>query len=130
MANGQAADWLEYYGNYTYTDSEDLATGNLLARVPRHKVNLGLQVGARLGSWRLTGSLDQRWVDERFQTSRGRPVWLEEYVRTDFGLYVHPNDDLRVGLQVLNLMDAYYDESLGSPTAARMYSVSMSVTPF
>ena len=130
VANGQAVDWLGYYANYTYTDSEDLATGNLLARVPRHKVNLGLEVGARLGSWRLTGSVDQRWVDERFQTSRGRPVWLEEYVRTDFGLYLHPNDDVRVGVQVLNLMDAYYDESLGSPTAARMYSVSMSVTPF
>ena len=130
VANGQAADWLDYYANYTYTDSEDLATGNLLSRVPRHKVNLGLEVGAWLGSWRLTGSLDQRWVDERFQTSRGRPVWLEEYVRTDFGLYVRPNDDLRVGVQVLNLMDAYYDETLGSPTAARMYSVSLAVTPF
>ena len=130
VANGQAADWLDYYANYTYTDSEDLATGNLLARVPRHKVNLGFEVGAWLGSWRLTGSLDQRWVDERFQTSRGRPVWLDEYARTDFGLYVRPNDDMRVGVQVLNLMDAYYDESLGSPTAARMYSVSLTVTPF
>ena len=130
VANGQAADWLDYYANYTYTDSEDLATGNLLARVPRHKVNLGLQVGAWLGSWRLTGSVDQRWVDDRFQTSRGQPVWLEEYVRTDFGLYLRPNDDLRVGVQVLNLMDAYYEESLGAPTAARMYSVSLAVTPF
>ncbi len=130
VANGQAADWIDYYANYTYTDSEDLATGNLLARVPRHKVNLGLEVGAWLGSWRLTGSLDQRWVDDRFQTSRGQPVWLEEYARTDFGLYVRPNDNLRVGVQVLNVMDAYYDESLGSPTAARMYSVSLAVTPF
>ena len=57
-------------------------------------------------------------------------MWLEEYVRTDFGLYLRPNDDLRVGVQVLNLMDAYYEESLGSPTAARMYSVSLAVTPF
>ena len=130
VANGQAADWLDYYANYTYTDSEDLATGNLLSRVPRHKVNLGLEVGAWLGSWRLTGSVDQRWVDERFQTSRGRPVWLEEYARTDFGLYIRPNDNLRVGVQVLNLMDAYYDETLGAPTAARMYSVSLAVTPF
>ena len=130
VANGQAAAWLDYYANYTYTDSEDLATGNLLARVPKHKVNLGLEVGAWLGSWRLTGSVDQRWVDDRFQTSRGRPVWLEEYARTDFGLYIRPNDNLRVGVQVLNLMDAYYDESLGSPTAARMYSVSLAVTPF
>ena len=130
VANGQAADWLDYYANYTYTDSEDLATGNPLSRVPRHKVNLGIRLGAALGSWRLTGSVDQRWVDERFQTSRGRPVWLDQYSRTDFGLYLRPNDDVRVGVQVLNVLDAYYEESLGSPTAARLVSVSLSVTPF
>ena len=130
VANGQAANWLDYYANYTYTDSEDLATGDPLARVPQHKVNLGIRLGASLGSWRLTGSIDQRWVDERFQTSRGRPVWLDRYSRTDFGLYLRPNDDVRVGVQVLNVMDAYYEESLGSPTAARLVSVSLSVTPF
>ena len=130
VANGQAADWLDYYANYTYTDSEDLANGNPLSRVPEHKINLGIRLGASLGSWRLTGSVDQRWVDERFQTSRGRPVWLDQYSRTDLGLYLRPNDDVRVGVQVLNLMDAYYDESLGSPTAARLVSVSVSVTPF
>ena len=89
-----------------------------------------MQVGASLGTWRLTGSIDQRWVDERFQTSRGRPVWLDQYNRTDLGLYIRPNDDLRVGVQVLNLMDAYYEESLGAPTAARLFSVSLTVTPF
>ena len=130
VANGQAANWLDYYANYTYTDSEDLATGAPLSRVPQHKVNLGIRLGASLGSWRLTGSVDQRWVDERFQTSRGRPVWLDQYSRTDFGLYLRPNDDVRVGVQVLNVMDAYYEESLGSPTAARLVSVSLSVTPF
>ena len=130
VANGQAANWLDYYANYTYTDSEDLATGSPLSRVPQHKVNLGIRLGASLGSWGLTGSVDQRWVDERFQTSRGQPVWLDQYSRTDFGLYLRPNDDVRVGIQVLNVMDAYYDESLGSPTAARLVSVSLSVTPF
>ena len=130
VANGEAAGWLNYYANYTFTNSEDLATGNPLSRVPRHKVNMGMQIGASLGTWRLTGSIDQRWVDERFQTSRGRPVWLDQYNRTDLGLYIRPNDDLRVGVQVLNLMDAYYEESLGAPTAARMYSVSLAVTPF
>ena len=129
VANGQASDWLDYYANYTYTDSEDLATGSPLSRVPQHKVNLGIRLGASLGSWRLTGSVDQRWVDERFQTSRGQPVWLDQYARTDFGLYLRPNDDVRVGVQVLNVMDAYYDESLGSPTAARLVSVTLSVTP-
>ena len=40
VANGEAADWVNYYANYTYTRSEDLATGNPLSRVPRHKVNM------------------------------------------------------------------------------------------
>ena len=81
VANGPAASWLGYYANYAYTDSEDRATGNPLALVPRHKVNAGVQLGAALGSWRLTGSVDQRWVGERTQSSQGVPVLLDEYVR-------------------------------------------------
>ena len=130
VANGDATSWLGYYANYSLTDSEDRATGNALALVPRHKVNAGLQLGADFGSWRLTGSIDQRWVGKRTQSSSGIPVLLDEYSRTDLALYLHPNDDLRVGVHVLNLMDADYQETAASPTLGRLVSVSLSVTPF
>ncbi len=130
VAEGDATSWLGYYTNYSYTDSEDRATGNALALVPRHKVNAGLQLGAGLGSWRLTGSIDQRWVGTRTQSSQGVPVLLDEYARTDLALYLHPNNDLRVGVHVLNLMNADYQETAASPTLGRLVSVSLSVTPF
>ena len=130
VANGDATSWLGYYTNYSYTDSEDRATGNALALVPRHKVNAGLQLGAQLGSWRLTGSIDQRWVGTRTQSSSGVPVLLDEYARTDLALFLHPNDDLRVGVHVLNVTDADYQETAASPTLGRLVSVSLTVTPF
>ena len=130
VANGDATSWLGYYANYSFTDSEDRATGNALALVPRHKVNAGLQLGADLGSWRLTGSIDQRWVGTRTQSSSGIPVLLDEYARTDLALYLRPNDDLRVGVHVLNVMDADYQETAASPTLGRLVSVSVTVTPF
>ena len=130
VANGDATSWLGYYANYSYTDSEDRATGNALALVPRHKVNAGLQLGAELGSWGLTGSIDQRWVGTRTQSSQGIPVLLDEYARTDLALYLRPNNDLRVGIHVLNVMDADYQETAASPTLGRIVSVSLTVTPF
>ncbi len=130
VANGDATSWLGYYTNYSYTDSEDRATGNALALVPRHKVNAGLQLGAELGSWRLTGSIDQRWVGTRTQSSSGVPVLLDEYARTDLALFLHPNDDLRVGVHVLNVTDADYQETAASPTLGRLVSMSLTVTPF
>ncbi|MXZ59915.1 MAG: TonB-dependent receptor [Acidobacteria bacterium] len=130
VAQGDPAGWFSYYTNYTLTDSEDRESGDPLARVPRHKVNVGLQLDGSLGSWAVTGSLDHRWVSERFQTSRGRPVELEPYNRTDLGFSVRPSDRMRVGVHVLNLFDAYYEESFGSPVAARMLSVQVAVTPF
>ena len=130
VANGQASSWLGYYANYAFTDSEDLATGNPLALVPRHKVNAGLQLGAALGSWRVTGSVDQRWVGERTQSSQGVPVLLDGYMRTDLAINLHPNDDLQVGIHVLNVMDADYQETAASPTLGRLVSVNLSITPF
>ena len=130
VANGQATSWLGYYANYAYTDSEDRATGNPLALVPRQKVNAGIQLGASLGAWRLSGSVDQRWVGQRTQSSQGVPVLLDEYARTDLAIYLHPNDDLRVGVHVLNVMDADYQETAASPTLGRLVSVSLTVTPF
>ena len=130
VANGQAAPWLGYYANYAYTDSEDRATGAPLALVPRHKVNAGIQWNAALGSWRLTGSVDQRWVGERRQSSQGVPVLLDEYTRTDLAIHLHPNDDLRVGVHVLNVLDADYQETAASPTLGRFVSMSLTVTPF
>lgn len=130
VANGQAASWLGYYANYAYTDSEDRATGAPLALVPRHKVNAGIQWNAALGSWRLSGSVDQRWVGERTQSSQGVPVLLDEYARTDLAIHLHPNEDLRVGVHVLNVLDADYQETAASPTLGRFVSMSLTVTPF
>ena len=130
VANGQAASWLGYYVNYAYTDSEDRAAGAPLALVPRHKVNTGVQWNAALGSWRLTGSVDQRWVGERTQSSQGVPVLLDGYARTDLAIHLHPNDGLRVGVHVLNVLDADYQETAASPTLGRFVSMSLTVTPF
>ena len=130
VANGQAASRLGWYANYAYTDSEDRATGAPLALVPRHKLNTGIQWNAALGSWRLTGSVDQRWVGERTQSSQGVPVLLDGYARTDLAIHLHPSDDLRVGVHVLNALDADYQETAASPTLGRFVSMSLTVTPF
>ncbi len=130
VANGDAASWLGYYANYAYTDSEDRATGNALALVPRHKANAGLRLRGDVGSWRFTGSLDQRWVGARTQSSQGVPVGLDAYGRTDLAVYLHPTSRLRLGLQVLNLMNADYQETAASPTLGRLISVGLTVTPF
>ncbi len=130
VANGDATSWLGYYANYTWTESEDRANGNPLALVPRHKVKAGIQLDASLGAWRLGGSVDQRLVGERTQSSQGVPVLLEDYARTDLSFYLYPNDDLRVGFHVLNVLNADYQETAASPTPGRLVSVSFKVTPF
>ena len=37
-------DWMTLYVNYTYTDTEDLSTGDQLRRFPRHRWNTGVTV--------------------------------------------------------------------------------------
>jgi vitamin B12 transporter len=43
-AEADPLDWLTLYVNYTYTDSEDLATRKPLRRIPKHRWNAGATI--------------------------------------------------------------------------------------
>lgn len=105
-------DWLNLYGNYTYTDATD-ATGARLLRVPGHDVTLGLD--ARFGGdW--TGNLSLRHVADRpaeFGTVMG------DYSVVNAAVSYAVSDNAQAYLRVENLFDESYQTSAGYNAAGR-----------
>ncbi|HEX2252753.1 MAG TPA: TonB-dependent receptor [Thermoanaerobaculia bacterium] len=99
--------------SYTRTDSEDLATGELLPRRPRHRGAVTV-LFAPLPRW--SGSLSAVVVRERID-SDGRP--LDDYERLDASLEHRLGERWRPFLRVDNLLGARYEEVAGFTSPGR-----------
>jgi vitamin B12 transporter len=102
-----AADALRFAAGYTFTDSEDLATGAPLPRRPRHRATLAgvFQPG---GPWR--GALTVVAVRDRLDAGG---VALPDYVRVDGTVEVRVAGWARAYLRLANLLDADIEEVAG-----------------
>jgi vitamin B12 transporter len=102
-----AADALRLAATYSFTDSEDLATGASLPRRPRHRATIAgtFQPG---GPWR--GALTVVAVRDRLDAGG---VTLPDYVRVDGTLEVRVSGWARAYLRLANLFDADIEEVAG-----------------
>ena len=109
-------DWIGFYVNYTYLDTENLDTGGELRRVPRNTVNTGVTVTPHR---RLTLFMQANVLSSQFEGDFiGRNPG---YFRIDTGgtfvlLGRHGLlNRLELTLRIQNLTNQSYDEVLGFP---------------
>lgn len=116
-----ASEALRVTGTYTFTDSEDLATGELLPRRPRHRATLGGYLQPT-GPWR--GALTVVAVRDRIDAG-GAP--LPDYVRVDGTVEYRFARRTRAYLRVENLLDAEIEEVSGywSPGFAATLGIAL-----
>ena len=125
--NGRITQKWQVVGGYAFADSEIDAGGKETAMTPRHtfslwnRVDLNDTYGAALGVVSRS---------EMFANSSNKTV-LPGYARVDAALYMQATKDLRLQLNVENLLNTDYtlnahnDDNIspGSPTTARVTAV-------
>ena len=100
---------------YSYLDAEDRASGNTLARRPRHALTATLDWTAPLGV--MLGG-DVRLVGDSFDDA-GNFVPLDGYVLTDLRASVPLGERFELYGRIENLFDARYTEVAGYGTRGR-----------
>ncbi|TCJ39464.1 TonB-dependent siderophore receptor [Parafrankia sp. BMG5.11] len=100
---------------YSYLDAEDRATGNRLARRPRHALTATADWSAPFG---LTLGGDVRLVGDSFDDA-GNFTALDGYVLTDVRASVPLGDTFELFGRIENLFDARYTEVAGYGTRGR-----------
>ncbi len=109
-------DWIGFYVNYTYLDTQNLDTGGELRRVPRNTVNTGVTVTpfSRLTLFMQANVLSSQFESDFIGRNPG-------YFRIDTGgtfvlLGRHGRlNRLELTLRIQNLTNQRYDEVLGFP---------------
>jgi vitamin B12 transporter len=100
---------------YSYLDAEDRASGNELARRPRHALTATLDwtapLGVRIGA-------DVRLVGDSFDDAANL-VSLDGYVLADLRASVPLGDKFELFGRIENLLDARYTEVAGYGTRGR-----------
>ncbi len=104
---------------YSLTDTEDLATGQPLARRPRHK--LAATVLAT-GPGGVSGSVTWLQVRRRFE-SDGTP--MDDYSRLDAAAQLPLGDWVEVTVRIDNALDADYEEVPGYTSPGRTVAVGL-----
>ena len=105
-------DWLNLFGNYTYTDAED-ATGARLLRVPAHDLTVGLG-GDFASGW--SGDLSLRHVADR-PAEFG--VAMGDYTVVNAGVSYAFTDNAEGYLRIENLLDETYETAAGYQASGR-----------
>jgi vitamin B12 transporter len=110
-------DRLSFYANYTFTESEDLATNKPLRRFPRHRWNTGATF-----TWdKLTLFAETVLATKQFESAVGTRSYNRGYYRIDFGgsylLWGRYGAMERAELiaRFNNITDEHYTEVLGFP---------------
>ena len=104
---------LDIAAAYTYTDTEDEATGEQLLRRPRNKGSLSLSY-----EWsdRLTGLLEVLYVGEREDTVFPDIVTLDSYTLVNLAARLPLGEHLELTGRIENLFDENYQEVSGYGT--------------
>jgi vitamin B12 transporter len=102
---------------YTYTDTENEATGESLLRRPRNKAGLDVTYSG-IPDWRITAGLQYVGVrkDQDFATTPASPVDLDDYTLLNLSAAYDLNEHWEIFGRVNNLFDTEYQEVLGYGT--------------
>jgi vitamin B12 transporter len=115
-ASFDPVQWLGFYVNYMYLDSEDLDTGQELRRVPRNTANAGVTVTP---SRRLSLFMQANVVSSQLESEfAGRnPGYYTIDTGGTFVLLGRHGwlDRLELTVRIQNLTNQHYDEVLGFP---------------
>lgn len=106
----QLTDDLDVSAQYTYTDAEDEATGDQLARRGRH--NASGTVNYRFLDDRAGASVTVMHVGTRYDDA-ANTVELDPYTRVDCAAHYDVTENVRVFARVENLFDEDYVEANG-----------------
>ncbi len=100
-------EWLALFANYTYTHSEDTATGDPLTDTPKHMIKAGLLASQRIGDFRLSGNLVAQYIGDRYYSSgmNASNLSSDNYTLFDAGVGVQYKDLVTVSFKVKNLFD-------------------------
>jgi vitamin B12 transporter len=111
-------------GAYTYLRANDLASGDELARRPKHQAFVGLRL-TPTQQWTLEPTLVV--VGERF-SSPGEQERLGPYARLDFLAEYKVDDNFALFARAENLTNAHYQEVRDYGTAGRSVYGGMRIT--
>jgi outer membrane receptor protein involved in Fe transport len=131
---------LRWFGNYTYTATQDLYLHEPLDYVPAHTANFGLEASHRLGRFTLSGSVSESYVSDRtyldWQSTRinnwrltpdttglAARVRLHSYWRTDASIRLALGKWAFVSFWIQNAFNAHYEESGGTLAPGRLMAV-------
>ncbi|HEY0513803.1 MAG TPA: TonB-dependent receptor [Thermoanaerobaculia bacterium] len=107
------ARWLELASSFTYNRTENLSTGQPLARRPRRRAAL---TAALQPTDRFSGTLSVFAVQDRVDSS-GQP--MDNYARVDLTMEYRVSSVIRTYVRVQNLLDRDYEEIPGYTTPGR-----------
>ena len=109
--------------SYTYTDAEDAATGNALARRAKNSGSAGL-------TWQCgdIGSLyaDYLYTGNRFEDAANTQK-LNDFGTINVGARISLSDSAHLLLNVKNLTDKYYETAAGFGSIGRIASIGMEI---
>jgi vitamin B12 transporter len=115
---------LELSANYSYTDTEDKATGSQLSRRARHKGNVQASYSwdslSVTGAWQYQGSRIDTYSNED----------LKAYSTLDASINYQLNDNWQVQLKANNIFDEDYETAPGYVTPDRQYFLQVSYANF
>ncbi|CAM1366342.1 TonB-dependent receptor plug domain-containing protein [Tenacibaculum xiamenense] len=106
--------------NYTYTDNEELAI-----RIPKHKINAGLNYGIKNTNFGLTYQYISDRDDTDFRNYPSVNVPLEAYSLLNFSANHELNKNVKLFLAVTNIFNDDYQEVFGFTTLGRNYNLGV-----
>ncbi|SEB54810.1 vitamin B12 transporter [Tenacibaculum sp. MAR_2009_124] len=106
--------------NYTYTDNEELAV-----RIPKHKINAGLNYGLKNSNFGLTYQYVSDRDDTDFRSFPSVNVPLEAYSLLNFSANHELNKNVKLFLAVTNIFNEDYQEVFGFTTLGRNYNLGV-----
>ena len=120
-ADWQPMDRLTVGASYTRTDTEDLATGEPLARRPKHRYTASVRWAP---SARFDGVLSWVGVRDRFESG----AEMDDYDRVDATLNLHFAERWKVFLRGRNIFDEEYEELTGYTTPGAEVAVGVQIS--
>ncbi len=112
-------DHRRWDSTYTWTDTEDAATGLQLARRPKHRFTTTYFLQPTV-NWQ--GTLTLLVVADRIDSDGST---MDDYERLDLNIAYTIREGLKMGLRFLNLLDQEYEEINGFTTPGRQVALTM-----
>lgn len=122
-------EWLTLFSSYTYTHSENAASGDPLTDTPKHMIKAGVMASRRIGDFRIFGNLAAQYIGERYYASGmgSSDLSSDNYTLVDAGAGVQYKDVVTVSLKVKNMFDEKWFPHGTQPGPSRAFWLEASL---